>query len=389
MMYPFASLPENLAAFCAELRHEHGFLVGPRELRDAARALAVTPIDNPRAVRDALCSVLSSSRDDVVVFDRAFRAFFLDPSEPHLDAAAVSARGHGPPVSDNEGQHSPTSSADVPSSSEGEVSEIEDRHDGDERSVRMLRSSYSPLGAEGPSPELVPPDAAWQAGARAVIRRLRVGLSRRWRPAARGERFDLRRTLRTSLHTGGEAVLPRWRARQRRQPRIVVLVDGSRSMGTNARPALQVAVALASVTPRVETFTFSTELQRVTPHVRRAALGERRRLPPLHHAWGGGTGIGVCLREFATRFGDRLLGRDTVVVIASDGLDVGAPEALRGAMAYLHRHSASIVWLNPLLESSGYEPTALGMRTARPYVTTFAYVHTAPDLLRLSVGVRS
>ena len=280
-------------------------------------------------------------------------------------------------------------SADTPSLGEGEVSAIEDWREGDERSIRMLRSSYSPLAAEGPSPELVPPDAAWQAAARAVIQRLRVGLSRRWRPATRGERFDLRRTLRTSLHTGGEAVMPRWRARLTRRPRIVVLVDGSRSMGANARPALQVAVALASVTRRVETFTFSTALQRVTPDVRRADLGERRRLPPLHHAWGGGTSIGVCIRAFATRFGDRLLGHDAVVVIASDGLDVGSPDALRDAMAYVHRRSASIIWLNPLLESSGYEPTAAGMRAARPYVTTFACVQTPSDLLRLSVGVRS
>jgi uncharacterized protein len=387
-MYPFASLPENLAAFCAELRRTHGFLVGPRELSDAARSLEVTPIANPRAVRDALCSVLSSSPEDLVAFDRAFRAFFfVGVAEPHLDAAAVPVRGHGPPISDNHGQDSRPVSADVPSSAEGEVSAIED--EGDERSVAMLRSSYSPLAAEGPSPELVPPDAAWQAGARAVIRRLRVGLSRRWRPAIHGERFDLRRTLRTSLHTGGEAVMPRWRARGGGWPRIIVLVDGSRSMGANARTALQVAVALASVTRRVETFTFSTALQRVTPHVRRAALGERRRLPPLHHAWGGGTSIGVCIREFATRFGVRLLGRDAVVVIASDGLDVGSPDALRDVMAYLHRRSASIIWLNPLLESSGYEPTAVGMRAARPYVTTFACVQTAPDLHRLSVGVRS
>ncbi len=40
-MYPFASLPENLTAFCAVLRREHGFRVGPGELHDAARALEI------------------------------------------------------------------------------------------------------------------------------------------------------------------------------------------------------------------------------------------------------------------------------------------------------------------------------------------------------------
>ena len=43
-----------------------------------------------------------------------------------------------------------------------------------------------------------------------------------------------------------------------------------------------------------------------------------------------------------------------------------------------------VLWLNPLLETAEYEPTASGMRTARPYVTTFTSVNDAPGLARLS-----
>ena len=50
-----------------------------------------------------------------------------------------------------------------------------------------------------------------------------------------------------------------------------------------------------------------------------------------------------------------MVGRDTVVMIASDGLDVGAPDMLRDAMRELQRRSAGVVWLNPLLETGGYE----------------------------------
>ncbi len=96
----------------------------------------------------------------------------------------------------------------------------------------------------------------------------------------------------------------------------------------------------------------------MTDEVRRAAAGEARRLDRLHHAWAGGTSIGACLRDFLRRFGDRMVGRDTVVMITSDGLDVGAPDMLRDAMRELHRRSAGVVWLNPLLETEGYEPTA-------------------------------
>jgi uncharacterized protein len=256
-------------------------------------------------------------------------------------------------------------------------------------STAFARASYSPseaLGAE--TPDLMRVEAEWRDAARTLVRRLQVGLSRRWRPANRGRRFDLRRTLRASLQTGGEALAPRWLRRPMMRPRLVLLVDGSRSMSASAHTALRIAVAIASVTLRVEVFTFSTALERVTTDVRRAAAGERRRLDRLAYAWGGGTSIGACLQQFVERFGERLLSRDTVVIIASDGLDVGDIETLRGAMHVLHRRAASVVWLNPLLETSGYQPTASGMRAARPFVRTLASVESAADLARLARVVR-
>jgi uncharacterized protein with von Willebrand factor type A (vWA) domain len=168
-----------------------------------------------------------------------------------------------------------------------------------------------------------------------------------------------------------------------------VLIDGSRSMSEYARTALRMAVAIATSTPRVEVFTFSTALQRVTEDVRRAAAGERRRLDRLHHAWAGGTTIGACLADFLRRFGDRLIARETVVVIASDGLDVGAPGLLQDTMRDLARRSAGVIWLNPLLETAGYEPTARGMRAARPFIGTFASVSGPASLARLPVNLKS
>ena len=64
-MYPFASLPENLAAFCQALRLQHGFHIGPGELHDAARALDVVDLANERAVRHALRPILGGTLDDV------------------------------------------------------------------------------------------------------------------------------------------------------------------------------------------------------------------------------------------------------------------------------------------------------------------------------------
>ncbi len=396
-MYPFAGLPENLTLFCTILRDEHRFRIGARELQDAARALEVVPLADERMVRDALRPILSSTRDDVRAFDRAFTDFFFPgPKGVPQERMAPIERGPGGEQrrSDQRTRRRPVPTAAVdeddaaePGRSEPVPLDVGD--DAGEEAGAVARATYSPLeGEASESPDVTRADAPWQEAARLLVRRLHVGLSRRWRPARRGQRFDLRRTLRASLQTGGEPLAPRWLRRPRRAPRFVVLVDGSRSMSAYARTALTLAVATAGASPRVEVFTFSTALRRVTPDIRLAAAGRALRLERLETAWGGGTDIGASLRAFLHTSGERLVRRDTVVIIVSDGLDVGEPSVLRDAMRELHRRSAGIVWLNPLLETPGYEPTASGMRAARPYVGTFASVSDAAGFARLARVVR-
>jgi uncharacterized protein with von Willebrand factor type A (vWA) domain len=400
-MPPFASLPENLIAFCTVLRRDHGFSIGPGEARDAARALEVVDLSDERAVRDALRPILSGTLHDVTVFDRAFTDFiFPGPAGVRQDQMASTRGEPGADPDTRETRLDPqrratTSDVDAaetdvaPEMRDGPIAPLEIAETDLEQPALLARASYSPLETESPdTPEVPRVEDAWRAAARSLVRRLEVGLSRRWRPAPHGRRFDLRRTLRVSLQTGGEALRPRWLRRPRRAPRFVLLIDGSRSMSAHARTTLQVAVALASVTRRVEVFTFSTALQRVTGDVRRAAAGEVRHLDSGPYAWGGGTNIGGSLREFLRRFGERLLGRDTVVIVASDGLDVGEPGTLADAMAELRRRSAGVVWLNPLIETPGYEPTARGMSVARPYVATFAAVNGLASFARLTRVVR-
>lgn len=391
MTYPFASLPENLAAFCAALRRDQHFRIGPRELMDAVRGLELADIASEREVRDVLRTILSKTYDDVRVFDAAFDDFFRGVSRvvPRqerrgpLDSSAERPDESG--TETKETRPSTRETADLDVSADGvragrvhEVAEL----DGD-ATASLLRASYSPLEGEGAPLVIDPPARAWLEAAAALVRRVHAGTSRRWQAAVRGPRFDFRRTLRSSLRTGGEPLTPRWRAHPRRRPRFVLLIDGSRSMSASAGPPLQLAVALSAVSPGTETFTFSTELRRVTRDARRAAAGERRSLH-VHQAWGGGTAIGRCLDDFLLHVGERLLAPDTIVIVASDGLDVGDPDLLRQSMARLARRSAAIVWINPLLDTPGYEPTAVGMSLARPYVTVLTSLRDPAALRSLA-----
>ena len=395
-MHPFGGLPENLAGFCERLRRDHGFQIGAGELLDAARALEIVDLSDERSVRAALRAVLTGSRDDAAVFDAAFDRYFFQRQAIEQEQTTPVQREREPGPGD-EGEDAPSRQRSDASAAEledalgngsGPMAPLEtNEQDGQDRFV--ARASYSPAEVEtSQTPDVSEIDEAWIAAARALVRRVQLGPSRRWRPAATGRRFDLRRTIRASLQTGGEAQAPRWLARPRRQPRFIVLVDGSRSMGQHAGTALKVASALARATPRVEAFTFSTSLARVTTDVRRASTGKPRRFQPLASAWGGGTAIGACLADFLRRFGERLLAGNAVVIVASDGLDVGEPETLRASMRTLRRRCGALVWLNPLLETPGYEPTALGMSAARPHVTTFVSVNDLAGFVRLSRSVR-
>jgi len=396
-MYPYGDLPGNLAAFCRALRREHGFRLGPGEARDAARALEVVDVADEGHVRHALRTILSSSLDNVLVFDDAFDAFFFPgpPGVPQPGLPATPRRDEraGKGVPDERrpapGDGRADSDLDAGARGAGGVVMRDEEEGAAEQAARTERVSYSPLEAEGRAAvRLDPVSREWRRAAGVLVRRLHLGLSRRWRPGPRGRRFDLRRTWRASLQTGGEALTARWLQRRRQSPRFVILVDGSRSMSGADRTALDLAVAIASVTGRLEAFVFSTALRSVTREVRRAAAGRAVIVDLGRDAWGGGTNIGASLRAFLHLHGERHVGRETLVVIVSDGLDVGDPDILRAAMRELHRRAAGLAWLNPLLETPGYEPTSRGMAAARPFVTTFASVTDADGLARLARRVR-
>jgi uncharacterized protein with von Willebrand factor type A (vWA) domain len=395
-MYAFGGLPENLVSFCALLRRDYGFRIGAGELLDAARALNVVDLSSQQAVRDGLRAVLAGTRDDVMSFDKAFDRFFLSGAHTlERDAAAALERK---PEAGAAEEGTVSKRGGTSGAFEAEIEEGATEGTGvmtpfemaaEDASGVIGRASYSPARVDSTqAPEVSEADDEWVAAARALVRRVQLGPARKWRPARKGRRFDLRRTLRASLQTGGEPLMPRWLARPHRQPRFVVLIDGSRSMNQYAPTALRLVTALARATARVEVFVFSTALRRLTIDLQRASLGTSRRLPPLSYAWGGGTTIGACLSEFVRGYGDRLLSPTTVVIVASDGLDVGEPEILRSAVQAISRRSGSLVWLNPLLETPGYEPTALGMSTAKPFVTTFTSVNDLAGLVRLSRSLR-
>jgi uncharacterized protein with von Willebrand factor type A (vWA) domain len=210
----------------------------------------------------------------------------------------------------------------------------------------------------------------------------------RRREAARGGTPDLRRTLRRSFRTGGEPLELAWRRRRKRARRLILLLDVSGSMDSYSRALVMFAHAALRSDRRWEAFCFGTRLTRVTRQLEGSdpdAALTRAAAEVLD--WDGGTRIGESLKRFLDEHGHSGLARGAVVVLCSDGLEVGDPELLAEQMARLHRLAYRVVWLNPLQEDPAYEPLARGMKAALPHVDHFASGHSLASLEQVGAAL--
>ena len=387
-------LSAQLTAFCSVLRDDHSFPIGPPEARDALRAIDVVGVTNRDKICSALRLVCCTSPAQRPVFDRAFAEFFSTarpgmPQPAHAArhsrpgrAAAENAPAAPQPAPRERTGQNPDDDAGAPPAAAQRRPAAEDVDVATQ--WQALRARLSPHAARGGGLYLdVQQAVALRPSAERIVRNVRLGRSRRWKAFEHGHRFDIRRTVRASLQTGGDPIALRFLGHPPRHPRFVVLIDGSRSMDEHAALALAFAAALCDRTPRAHVFTFSTALRDITRELRAALLAPSS-LDDAGEAWGGGTQIGASLAQFVATHGSRLLSADTLVLIFSDGLDAGDVAQLERAMRELDRRSAGVVWLNPLAATPGYRPSARGIRAALPFIKLYGCANDAAGFAMLA-----
>ena len=187
----------------------------------------------------------------------------------------------------------------------------------------------------------------------------------------------MRRTLRTSLRTGGDPIRLARRRRRIAPRRLVMLCDISGSMEPYARAYLQFLTCAAGSGPDAEAFVFATRLTRLT-----RALASRNPERAIQRAaaaapdWSSGTRIGDALKAFNDRHGRRGMARGAVVVILSDGWERGDPMLVGREMERLARLAHRIVWVNPRVSASAFAPRAGGMVAALPYCDALVSGHS-------------
>ena len=211
--------------------------------------------------------------------------------------------------------------------------------------------------------------------------------TRRYEKGRRGERIDLRRTLRASLRTGGDPIRLARRHRRIARRRLVLLCDISGSMEPYARAYLQFLTA-AGTGPNAEAFVFATRLTRLT-----RALASRNPERAIQRAaaaapdWSSGTRIGDALREFNDRHGRRGMARGAVVVILSDGWERGDPMLVGREMARLARLAHRIVWVNPRVGAGAFSVQSGGMVAALPYCDALVSGHNFQALTEVAEAI--
>lgn len=211
--------------------------------------------------------------------------------------------------------------------------------------------------------------------------------SRRLVPAkGRGDRPDLRRTVRWALRHHGEPLRRAYMEKATRPRRLVLVLDVSGSMEPYARALVRFAHAAVVARGRTEVFALGTRLTRLTRHLTShdPDIALRAALPEVRD-WAGGTRLGEGIRQFNNEWGIRGMARGSIVVIVSDGWDRGDPTELGTEMERLHRVTRELIWVNPLKASPGYAPLAAGMAAALPHVDRFIEGHSYASLEQLAI----
>ena len=356
------ALRARLTGFSGFLR-ANGFGVGCTESSDVIETAQRMGLFDPKMMRWSLKALLCGRGEEWRRFDELFDAYFLPPNKRQI----VESKGSGLGRVDNTAGNGPRDTSEgTPISNQG--GGVADDDDG---STTKHGASTGDSLAHADFRNLHRPEEvrAIEELMRRFVQRLKHLKLRRERAARRGRRVHLGRTLRASVETGGLPLRLQWRAHTRIRPRLVLLLDVSRSMSLYSFFYLRLARALTGLLPDVHCFIYHTRLTGVSEALRDPdPWRSQERLQVISLGWAGGTRIGECIGEFNRNFAPRLLHSRTAVIMVSDGYETGEPEVLSRELALVKRRARKLIWMNPLASRPGFAPVSRGMKAAAPHL---------------------
>ena len=379
------ALADNIVFFARTLRRA-GVPIGSGQIIEALRAVETVGVERRSDVRAALFATLVSHPGQRQIFEQAFATFWQDPKLFDRAMAALLPQLEVPREDETLAPGARRVAEALRGLTAQEQSETRavveldarDTASGDEI---LAAKDFEQMSAE----EIVRAKAAMTS----LLWRPALRLTRRTAPSHIGHAFDLRRTLRKSLKTGGAVVRLERRARQRREPPIVVLCDISGSMSGYARMFLHFLHGLTHLGlargRATHIFVFGTRLTNVTRALRARDPDEAlAKVAALAPDWDGGTRIAAALAAFNRDWARRVLGQGAVVLLISDGLERDGVTELGRAAERLRRSARRLIWLNPLLRFDAFAPKAQGIQALLAHVDELRPVHNLNSLTDLA-----
>lgn len=361
---PGAVLLARLTGFAGFLR-ANGFGTGGADSIRALEASVQTGILDQQILRWNLKALLCGRGDEWRRYDALFDAYFLPPNKKifvESNVAAADAR-------ESAGRANERSENEPGVGAGNGVADDADAHaarHGASREESLASTDFSELNQAEHARDI-------EALMRRFARRLKHLYLRREARAHHGRRLDLQGTIRQSVACGGTPLRLAWKERRRVRPRLLLLLDVSRSMSLYSFFYLRLARALCSELADVHCYIFHTRITGVAEALRDPdPWRSQERLHLLAAGWAGGTRIGECLRDFNHDYAPHLVHSRTGVIIVSDGYDTGEPKLLAQELRALRRRSRRMVWLNPLLSQPGFSPESRGMQAAMPHLDLLA-----------------
>ncbi|WP_270729762.1 vWA domain-containing protein [Shimia sp. Alg240-R146] len=387
-------LTQNITWFARALR-KAGLPIGPGRVIDAIRAVEAAGFTSKQDFFWTLHACFVSRPEHRTVFSQVFRLYWRDPRYlEHMMAMMLPAvRGVQEERAGQAGEKRAAealldgANRDMPqdqtASEEGTEIEI------DASLTISTEEKLRTLDFEQMSTEEI-------AQAKRMLSRMKLPVqpikSRRTKANPLGHRPDWRATMRNSMRQGGELQMLAKKSPRIRWPNLVVICDISGSMSQYSRMVLHFLHAVANTKgagwAKVYGFTFGTRLTNISRHLATrdvdtalAAAGAEAQ------DWEGGTRIGECLHDFNRDWSRRVMGQGAVVLLISDGLDRGDPEALAKEMQRLQLSAKRLIWLNPLLRWEGFAAKAQGIKAMLPHVDSFRAGHSIATLEELAEAI--
>jgi hypothetical protein len=363
------SLTESIIAFIQFVR-SHGLNAGIGETQEALVAAESGLFMNRNYFRSALKAIFCHSPEESRIFEKLFLLFWdTNPTDLQETKNKISVQGIV----------NKKTNASLVMLGKGKTEETKEEGknvSGANEAERLKRTDLSKLG-ESETKDL-------KEIARRLFQQMAIRLRRRRKDNLHEGRVNLRRTIRRSIEHGGEPLDLLFRSRQKKKPRLIVLLDVSGSMDKYSYFLLLFIWALRENFRQMEAFIFSTSLIRISKTLQLRNMEKVLSLiSDQAENWSSGTRIGECLKNFNERYCKLLLNGSPTVIILSDGLETGDPGLLNSELKKMHARVKRIIWLNPLKGTKDYTPSAAGMQAAMSEVDDFCPAHNLDSLLEL------